>query len=65
MNNQHEIHEHDLHTLRGIVRGPGNYATPSPDKIERLINQGLVKKTSSRLAPTLKGRIVAWLSKYL
>jgi hypothetical protein len=59
-----EIHGRDLQTLRGIVRGPGNYATPSPDKIERLMQQGLIKKKNRRLVPTLKGRVVAWLSRH-
>jgi hypothetical protein len=39
-----EIRERDLQALKGILRGPGNYPTPSPDKIERLMHQGLIKK---------------------
>jgi hypothetical protein len=54
-----EIRGRDLQTLRGIVRGPGNYPTPSPDKIERLMHQGLIKRKNRRLVPTLKRRIVA------
>jgi hypothetical protein len=62
MDTQSELGERDLRTLKGILRGPGNYPTPSPDKIERLMHQGLIKKKKNRrLAPTLKGRIVAWL----
>jgi hypothetical protein len=59
-----EIRGRDLQTLKGILRGPGNYPTPSPDKIQRLMQQGLIKKKNRRLAPTLKGRIVAWLSRH-
>ena len=50
----------DLRTLAAIVRGPGNYATPSPDRIERLLSKGLVKVQRGTLRPTLKGRLVAW-----
>jgi len=63
MDTRNEIRERDLQALKGILRGPGNYPTPSPDKIERLMHQGLIKKKNRRLAPTLKGRIVAWLWK--
>jgi hypothetical protein len=59
-----EIRGRDLQTLRGILRGPGNYPTPSADKIERLMSQGLIKKKNRRLVATLKGRIVAWLSRH-
>lgn len=52
----------DLATLRGIVRGPGNYATPSPDRLNRLMSKGLVKKIKGDLRPTLKGRILALLT---
>ena len=52
----------DIVTLRGIVRGPGNYATPSPDRVNRLMQKGLVKKKRGNLRPTLKGRILALLS---
>jgi hypothetical protein len=54
--------KNDLMTLRGVVRGPGNYATPSPDRIERLMQKGLIKKKRGTLRPTLKGRIVALFS---
>jgi hypothetical protein len=53
----------DIITLRGIVRGPGNYATPSPDRVERLMRNGLVRKKRGNLRATLKGRIVALLSR--
>lgn len=55
--------KNDIMTLRGIVRGPGNYATPSPDRIERLMQQGLIKKKRGSLRATLKGRFVALLSR--
>ncbi len=58
-----EIKNRDLRLLAGIIRGPGNYATPSLERIERLVNQGLVTRKKGRLYPTIKGRIVAWLNK--
>jgi hypothetical protein len=54
--------KNDLATLRGIVRGPGNYATPSPERIQRLIKRGWVKRNLGALRPTLKGRLVALIS---
>ncbi len=57
----HAIGERDARVLAGIMRGPGNYATPSPGCVARLAALGLVKKKRGRLAPTLKGRIVARL----
>jgi hypothetical protein len=56
-------HRNDLATLRGIIRGPGNYATPSADRISRLVEGGLIKKKHGKLWPTVKGRLVAFLSK--
>ena len=53
----------DIITLRGIVRGPGNYATPSPDRVGRLMQKGLIKKKRGNLRATLKGRLVALLSR--
>lgn len=61
MESEKEIAERDLKTLMGIIRGPGNYATPSPDRVERLLRKGYVVKKRGALRPTLKGRIVAWL----
>jgi len=58
-----DVRSSDLHTLAGIVRGPGFYATPSPERIERLITKGLVKRRGGRLKPTLKGRLVALLKR--
>lgn len=49
----------DLITLRAIVRGPGSYATPSPDRVKRLVARGLVKKQRGNLQATIKGRVVA------
>ena len=63
MESKVEIGPNDLRTLAGIVRGPGWYATPSPERISRLMSKGLIKKKSGVLRPTLKGRIVAWLNK--
>jgi len=63
MESQAEIGANDLRTLAGIVRGPGYYATPSPDRIERLIRKGLIRRKKGTLRPTLKGRIIVWLSR--
>lgn len=53
--------ERDLRTLAGIVRGPGHYATPSPARVERLVQNGLAtKERGGLLRATIKGRIVAW-----
>jgi hypothetical protein len=52
----------DIVTLRGIVRGPGYYATPSPERVDRLMSKGLIKKKRGNLRPTLKGRLIALLS---
>lgn len=56
-----DVKRRDLRTLTGIVRGPGHYATPSPERVGRLVARGLVKQSDGRLRPTLKGRIAAWL----
>jgi hypothetical protein len=64
MESEKEVADRDMRTLMGIVRGPGNYATPSPDRIERLVQRGLVvKKRGGALRATLKGRILAWIKK--
>ncbi|HEX3440440.1 MAG TPA: hypothetical protein VHT93_08850 [Pseudolabrys sp.] len=55
------IQSGDLYTLTGIMRGPGRYATPSFERVERLIENGLIKRSRGTLRVTLKGRIVAWL----
>jgi hypothetical protein len=60
LNTQSEARHRDLEVLAGIMRGPGNYPTPSPERVERLLQQGLIKKKRRRLAPTLKGRLTAW-----
>lgn len=54
-----DIRGNDLATLRAIVRGPGRYATPSPERIQRLAEKRLIKKVRGSLRPTLKGRVVA------
>lgn len=64
MESEKEIAERDLKTLAGIVRGPGNYATPSPDRVERLLRRGLIVKKRGGLRPTLKGRIVSWFNRF-
>ena len=51
----------DLSTLADIVRGPGMYATPSPERVERLVQNGLVKKKNGKLRATFKGRLIALL----
>lgn len=61
MNTDDDIKDRDIETLVGIVRGPGTYATPSPDRIERLLQKGLITRKKGRLRPTIKGRIIAWL----
>ncbi len=53
----------DLQLLAGIARGPGNYPTPSRERVERLLARGLVKKTRRGLALTVHGRVLAWLWK--
>ncbi len=63
MGEDDEIKRRDVQTLVGIVKGPGWFATPSPDRVERLLRNGLIKKKRGTLRPTLKGRLVAWLSK--
>jgi hypothetical protein len=56
-----KIEDRDLRTLAGIVRGPGNYPTPSPARVERLVQKGLAtKERGGLLRATLKGRIVTW-----
>jgi hypothetical protein len=64
MESEKEIAERDLQTLVGIARGPGNYATPSSERVDRLMRLGLVvKKGRGTLRPTLKGRFVAWVNR--
>jgi hypothetical protein len=63
MESEKEIADRDWRTLVGIVRGPGNYATPSPERTGRLIRNGLVVRKRGVLRPTLKGRILAWWKK--
>lgn len=64
MNDLSKIEKRDLTTLAGIVKGPGWYATPSEDKLDRLLQQGLIKKKRRGWGPTLKGRIVVWISRF-
>ena len=58
VSDQQEIKPRDLQTLAGIVRGPGFYASPSPDRIKRLLENRLIKKQRGTLRPTWKGRMV-------
>lgn len=51
----------DLQLLAGIARGPGNYPTPSPDRVERLVARGVIKKTRRGPALTFNGRVIVWL----
>jgi hypothetical protein len=61
MSTQHQIEERDLQVVAHIARGPGNYPTPSRERVGRLMELGLVKKNRNGLAPTMKGRVLAWL----
>jgi hypothetical protein len=58
------VDRRDLQLLAGIARGPGNYPTPSPDRVERLVSRGVAKKTRRGPALTLKGRIIVWLARF-
>ena len=60
--NSDELERRDLELLARIARGPGNYPTPSPDRVDRLVTRGLVRKKRN-LALTLHGRLLAWLWK--
>jgi hypothetical protein len=61
MDTDASVEDRDLRTLTGIVRGPGFYPTPSQDRVERLLKNGLIKKSRGTLRATLKGRLVAWM----
>jgi hypothetical protein len=61
MSDESGIKDRDLRTLVGVVKGPGFYPTPSPDRIKRMIENGLIKQEKGILRSTLKGRIVARL----
>lgn len=61
MSDELGIKDRDLRTLAGIVKGPGFYSSPSPDRIKRMIENGLIKQEKGTLRPTLKGRIIAFL----
>jgi len=58
-----KIDQRDLQLLGMIKRGPGHYPTPSPDRVQRLIDKGLVKKARGTLRLTLKGRITSWFER--
>lgn len=58
-----DIKNRDIKLLAGIVRGPGYYPTPSLERVERLMQRGLVIRKKGRLRPTIKGRFIAWLYK--
>jgi hypothetical protein len=53
----------DRQLLAAIGRGPGHYPTPSPERVNRLIEQGLVKKARGNLRLTLKGYLARWFSR--
>lgn len=53
--------DRDIQILAAIKRGPGQYPTPSPERVQRLIEKGLVRKERGSLRPTLKGRLVSLL----
>ena len=63
MPGKEKLAERDLQLLARVSRGPGNYPTPSPERVERLIARGVIKKTRRGLALTLNGRVIVWLSR--
>jgi len=63
MATEQKLDERDKQLLGMIKRGPGQYPTPSPDRVQRLIDKGLVKKERGTLRLTLKGRIVSWFER--
>ncbi len=64
MNDDDEsIEKRDLRTLRGVIKGPGFYATPSPDRIKRLESRGWIKSKNAVLRATWKGRFVAFFNR--
>lgn len=63
MNSRSGLDKRDLQLLAGIARGPGNFPTPSAERVERLIARGVIKKTRRGLALTLNGRVIVWLSR--
>jgi hypothetical protein len=63
VSDQQEIKGRDMRTLAGIIRGPGFYASPSPERIKRLIENNLIKQQGGTLLPTLKGRIISFLAR--
>lgn len=65
VSDQQEIKPRDLQTLAGIVRGPGFYASPSPDRIKRLVENRLVKMKRGSLRPTLKGRMITLKGRFI
>ena len=60
MEDGRENHDRDRQLLTAIKRGPGEYPTPSPERVNRLIQRGLVKKDRGTLRLTLKGWLVSW-----
>jgi len=63
MNSQSGLDRRDLQLLDHIARGPGNYPTPSAERVERLLARGVIKKTRRGLALSLNGWIVLWLAR--
>lgn len=61
MNSQSGLDRRDLQLLAGIARGPGHYPTPSPDRVQRLLRLGVIKRAQGGLTLSLKGRLFAWL----
>lgn len=60
--NDREMSQTDLRTLKGIVRGPGTYATPSKERLARLQARGLISVSRGTIRPTWLGRWVAFWS---
>jgi hypothetical protein len=64
MRDEPELKHRDLKTLDGIVRGPGFYASPSQDRINRMVQNGLITRVKGILRPTMKGRAIAFLRRF-
>jgi hypothetical protein len=65
MNEELGIKDRDLQTLAGIIKGPGFYPLPSPDRIKRLTENGLIKKVRGIMCPTIKGRMICFIRRWL
>ncbi len=64
MRDEPEIKNRDLKTLDGILKGQGYYATPSPDRIRRMVQNGLITQVKGILRPTMKGCVIGFLRRF-